>query len=79
MTVESLFNEFTKLNRQEKKHFLDQILDSFLERRENDSNSTSLTKEQIAEVSNRIAAIKSKTAKTYSWEAVKPYALNKNV
>jgi len=78
MTVETLFNEFTKLNRQEKKYFLDQVLDSFLERKENSATVTSLTNEQIEDVKNRIAAIKSKTAKTYSWEAVKSYALNKN-
>ena len=78
MSVERLFNEFTKLNRQEKKHFLDQILDSFLERKENPTNATSLTNEQIEDVKNRIASIRSRTAKTYSWEAVKSYALNKN-
>ena len=27
MTVESLFNEFTKLNQEDKKKFLDQVLD----------------------------------------------------
>ena len=75
MTVETLFNEFTKLNRQEKKHFLDQILDSFLEKKENYANSTSLTNQQIEEVKSRILGIKSRTAKTYSWEAVKSYAL----
>lgn len=78
MSVETLFNEFIKLNRQEKKHFLDQILDSFLEKKDNSSNVTALSKEQIEEVKSRIATIKSKTTKTYSWDAVKSYALNKN-
>lgn len=78
MSVETLFNEFIKLNRQEKKHFLDQVLDSFLERKDNSSNVTALSKEQIEEVKSRIATIKSRTAKTYSWDAVKSYALNKD-
>ena len=78
MTVETLFNEFTKLNRQEKKHFLDQVLDSFLDKKENHPNITSLSVEEIEEIKNRITSIKSKTAKTYAWEAVKSYALNKN-
>lgn len=46
MTVEALINEFTKLNRQEKKHFLDEVLNSFLERSEKPLDSISLTKEQ---------------------------------
>jgi len=78
MTVETLFNEFTKLNRQEKKYFLDQVLASFLERKKELYTTTSLTNEQIEEVKSRIASINSSTAKTYSWEAVKSYAINKN-
>lgn len=76
MSVERLFKEFAKLNSQEQKHFLYQVLDSFLAKKGNHSNETSLTIEQIEEVKSRIATIKSKTAKTYSWDAVKSYAPN---
>ena len=74
MSVEMLFKEFKKLNRQDKQNFLDQVLDSFTEK----ENPSSLTEAQMAIVKERVISIKNGTAKTYSWQDVKTYALNKN-